>query len=116
MKKCEPFKEYKANKGRDVKEEEYSSRCKLRKQIYEINKEDRIDVPYESINAFIDEVVAKAGKIPKNYKTYITNLSKLAGEPIEPIIDDEDAPSEPLPEEENIGPSSSDPIPLKPKE
>ncbi len=59
----------------------------MRKQIYENNLEDRIDVSYLNIGEFIEKVISDGGKIPKFYKKYITDLSKLRGEPIEPIFE-----------------------------
>jgi hypothetical protein len=41
----------------------------------------------ESIDNFIEKVITNAGKIPKSNPEYITNLSKLIGEPIPPIPD-----------------------------
>jgi hypothetical protein len=46
LKKCSAFNEYKASKGRDIKEEQYSKSWELKQQIYENNLEDRVDVTY----------------------------------------------------------------------
>lgn len=87
LKNCAKFNEYKANRGRDIKEEEYQKRHEFRKQIYENNLEDRIDVSYQNIEEFIEKVISDGGKIPKVYNKYITDLSKLRGDPIVPIVE-----------------------------
>ena len=88
LKKCTQFNEYRANNGRDIREEKYQKSWKLRKQIYENNLEARIDVSYEDIGEFIEKVMSDGGKIPKVYNKYITDLSKLRGDPIVPIVEE----------------------------
>ena len=44
--------------------------------------EDRIDVSYQNIGEFIEKVIGDGVKIPKTYIKYITDLSKLRGDPI----------------------------------
>lgn len=87
LKKCTQYNEYKANCGRDIKEEEYQKSWELRKQIYENNLDDSIDVSYQNIGEFIEKVISDGGKIPKVYNKYITDLSKLRGDPIAPIVE-----------------------------
>lgn len=86
LSKCAAFNEYKANKGRDVKEEQYQKSWELKQQIYENNQEDEIQVRYETIDEFVQKVVQDSGKIPKAYPKFITDLSKLRGDPIVPIV------------------------------
>jgi hypothetical protein len=88
LKKCTQFNEYRANNGRDIREEEYQKSWELRKHIYENNLEARIDVSYEDIGEFIEKVMSDGGKIPKAYNKYITDLSKLRGDPIVPIVEE----------------------------
>ena len=49
--------------------------------------EDRIDVSYQNVEEFIVKVISDGGKIPKVYNKYITDLSKLRGDPIVPIVE-----------------------------
>jgi hypothetical protein len=57
---------YKNTKGRDIKEEQYKKSWQLKEKIYEINfYDEKIDVSYESINAFCERVIADGDRIPK---------------------------------------------------
>jgi Na+/phosphate symporter len=85
LKKCTQFNEYKANNGRDIREEGYQKSWELIKQIYENNLEDRIDVTYKDIREFIEKVI-RDGAIPNAYDKYITNLRKLKVDLILPIV------------------------------
>ena len=87
LRNCTQYNEYKSNCGRDIKEEEYQKSWELRKQIYENNLDDRIDVSYQNVEEFIVKVISDGGKIPKVYNKYITDLSKLRGDPIAPIVE-----------------------------
>lgn len=86
LSKCAAFNEYKANKGRDVKEEQYQKSWELKQQIYENNQEDEVQVKYEAIDEFVQKVVQDGGKIPKAYLKFITDLSKLRGDPVVPVV------------------------------
>jgi hypothetical protein len=86
LSKCAAFKEYKANKGRDVKEEQYQKSWELKQQIYMNNQEDEIQVRYEIIDEFVQKIVQDGGKIPKAYPKFITDLSKLRGDPIVEVV------------------------------